>query len=67
MKKLTPQEKQAVKVLNFIARYDGIIQCEDDIILLLQHGIEKFISKKHRDLVLINRNVYPIRITIKKK
>ena len=45
MKKLTPQEKQAVKVLNFIARYDGIIQCEDDIILLLQHGIEKFIKR----------------------
>lgn len=59
---LTNEEKQAIKVLNFIATYDGIIQSEDDIKYLLQQGIEKFIPKKRRHLVSITENSYPVKI-----
>ena len=43
---LTDNEKQSIKVLNFIATYDGIIQSEDEIKYLLKQGIEKFIPKE---------------------
>jgi flagellar assembly factor FliW len=59
---LTNEEKQAIKVLNFIATYDGIIQTEDEIKYLLKQGIEKFIPKKRRHLVSITETAYPIRI-----
>lgn len=59
---LTNEEKQAVKVLNFTATFDGIIQSEDDIRFMLEKGIEKFISKKRQHLVSITETAYPIRI-----
>jgi hypothetical protein len=59
---LTNEEKQAIKVLNFIATYDGIIQSEDEIKYLLKQGIEKFIPKKRRHLVSITETAYPVRI-----
>ena len=63
---LTDKEKQAIRVLNFIATYDGIIQSEHDIEYLLIEGIMKFIPKKRRHLVsIISETAYPIRIKIK--
>lgn len=59
---LTNEEKQAIKVLNFIATYDGVIQSEEEIKYLLKQGIEKFIPKKRRHLVSITETAYPIRI-----
>jgi hypothetical protein len=60
---LTDQEKQAIKVLNFVASYDGVINStEDEIKYLLNQGIEKFISKSRRHLVSITKTAYPIRI-----
>ena len=59
---LTNEEKQAIKVLNFIATYDGVIESEDEIKYLLKQGIEKFIPKKRRHLVSIAKTAYPIRI-----
>ena len=59
---LTNEEKQAIKVLNFIATYDGVIQSEDEIKYLLRKGIEKFIPKKRRHLVSITETAYPVRI-----
>lgn len=59
---LTDTEKQAIKALNFMATFDGIIQSEDDIKYMLQQGIEKFIPKKRRHLVSITETAYPVRI-----
>ena len=59
---LTDQEKQAIKVLNFIAEHDGIIQSEDEIGFILNRGIEKFIPKNRVHLVSITKTAYPIRI-----
>lgn len=59
---LTNEEKQAIKVLNFIATYDGVIKSEDEIEYLLKQGIEKFIPKKRRHLVSITETAYPVRI-----
>ena len=59
---LTTEEKQAIKVLNFVATYDGVIKSEDEIKYLLKQGIEKFIPKKRRHLVSITEIAYPIRI-----
>ncbi len=59
---LTNEEKQAIKVLNFIATYDGVIQSDDEIKYLLKQGIEKFIPKKRRHLVSITETAYPVRI-----
>lgn len=59
---LTNKEKQAIRVLNFIATYDGVIQSEDEIKFLLKQGIEKFIHKKRRHLVSITETAYPVRI-----
>ena len=59
---LTNEEKQAIKVLNFIATYDGIIEDEEEIKYLLKQGIEKFIPKKRRHLVSITETAYPVRI-----
>lgn len=63
---LSSEEKMAVKVLNFIATYDGVITSDDDIKYLLQQGIEKFIPKKHRHLVSVSKHHYPIHIIIHK-
>lgn len=59
---LTNEEKQSIKVLNFIATYDGVIQSEDEIKYLLKQGIEKFIPKKRQHLVSITETAYPVRI-----
>ena len=59
---LTNEEKQVIKVLNFIATYDGIIQSENDIKYLLKQGIVEFIPKKRQHLVSITETAYPIRI-----
>lgn len=61
---LTDNEKQAIKVLNFAAAYDGIITSEDDIRYILNAGIKKFIPNKRRHLVRITKYSYPIRIEI---
>ena len=61
-KVLTDQEKQSIKALNFIAKFDGIIQSEDDIKYILKQGIDKFIPKKRQHLVSITESAYPIRI-----
>lgn len=62
METLTTEEKQSIKVLNFIATYDGIIESEDEIRYLLKQGIDKFIAKKRRHLVSLTETAYPIRI-----
>ena len=64
---LTDKEKQSIKVLNFIASFDGIIQSEHDIEYLLIEGIMKFIPKKRMHLVSISQKSYPIQIKIKKQ
>jgi len=61
---LTPDEKQSIKVLNFIALHDGIITNEDEIRYLLQSGIEKFIHKSRQNLISISKTAYPIKINI---
>ena len=63
---LTNEERQTVKVFNYIATYDGIIESEQDIHYLLEQGIKNFIPVKRRHLVKINRNIYPMRIVIKR-
>ena len=63
---LTENEKHSIKVLNFILSYDGIIQSENEIIYLLEQGIEKFIAKKRRHLVSVAETAYPIKIRIGK-
>ena len=65
MKHLTNEEKQAIKTLNFIATFDGIITDEENIKYILKAGIEKFIPKTYRHLVSISENSYPIKIIIK--
>lgn len=64
--KLTENEKQAIRTLNYIATFDGIITNENDIIFLLNVGINKFISPKRQCLVSVNETAYPIRISINK-
>lgn len=64
---LTGNEKQSVKVLNFMARFDGIIETEDEIRYILNKGIEKFIGKDRQHLVAVTETAYPIKIKIKKK
>jgi len=59
---LTDQEKQAIKILNFQATFDGIVTSEDDIKFILEQGIKKFIAKKRQHLVSITKTAYPIRI-----
>lgn len=59
---LSEKEKQSIKILNFIATYDGVIESENKIKYLLKQGIEKFILKKRRHLVSITETAYPIRI-----
>lgn len=59
---LTNEEKQAIKVLNFIATYDGVIQSEDEIKYLLNEGVKKFIPKKRQHLVSVTETAYPVRI-----
>lgn len=59
---LTHKEKQCIRVLNFVATFDGIIQDEEEIKYILKKGIEKYIPKSRRHLVSISENTYPIRI-----
>lgn len=59
---LTDKEKQAIKVLNFVATFDGVIENEDDIRFILNKGIEKFVDKKKQHLVSLTETAYPIRI-----
>ena len=66
MDKLTEKEKQAIRVLNYIATFDGLIINEDDIRYLLNAGIDKFIFKKRQHLVSITEKAYPISINIRK-
>lgn len=65
VKYLTDSEKDAIKVLNYIARFDGIIKSDEEIRYLLRMGIDKFIAKSRRHLVSISENGYPIKITYK--
>ena len=61
---LTNEEKKAIKVLNFVATFDGVIEDAVCIEYLLNEGIKKFIPKKRQHLVSVNESVYPIRIVI---
>ena len=62
MEYLTDKEKQAIRTLNYVATYDGIITSDDDIKYLLGRGIEKFIAKKRQHLVRITETAYPVQI-----
>lgn len=59
---LTNEEKQAIKVLNYVATFDGLITSDDDIKYILTKGIERFIPKKRQHLVSITETAYPTRI-----
>jgi hypothetical protein len=59
---LTENEKTAIRVLNYIATFDGIITSNDDIFYLLNQGVQKFIPKGKRNLVSINEDSYPLKI-----
>jgi hypothetical protein len=61
MTNFTAQEKEAIKVLNFIASYDGIIRGEEERCYLLQQGILKFIAKSRQQKLKINED-YPQKI-----
>lgn len=61
MNELTNKEKQSIRVLNFTATYDGMME-ENDIRFLLEQGIKKFISKNRQKLVSITETAYPMRI-----
>ena len=63
---LTNEEGLAVKVLNFIAEFDGIILEESEREYLLKRGIEKFIANKRQHLVKVTETAYPIRIKVAK-
>jgi hypothetical protein len=59
---LTDEEKQAIKVLNFVATYDGIIDSDEGIKHILKVGVEKFVAKRRRHLTSITETAYPIKI-----
>lgn len=61
-KELTDKEKQSIKVLNFMATFDGIIEDNCEIVYILMKGVEKFIAKSRQHLVSINGDDYPIKI-----
>lgn len=63
---LTNEERVAVRVLNFIAEFDGIIVEEHEREYLLKRGIEKFIAEKRQHLVKVTETAYPIRIKVAK-
>jgi hypothetical protein len=58
---LTDKEKQSIKVLNYVASFDGIILNPDDIKYILRVGIENYIAKCRKHLVSIV-DTYPIKI-----
>lgn len=60
--KLTSEEKKIIRVFNFVAEYDGIIEHEEDVKFLLEEGVKKFIPKGRRHLVSITETAYPIRL-----
>jgi len=59
---LTEKEKQSIRVLNYVATYDGVITNDTDVEYLLQQGIKKFVSKKRQHLVSLTETAYPMRI-----
>lgn len=63
---LTNEERIAVRVLNFIAEFDGIIVDESEREYLLKRGIERFIGNKRQHLVRVTETAYPIRIVVAK-
>lgn len=62
--RLTNEERHAVRVLNHVATFDGVIPDENDIKLLLREGISKFIAKKRQHLVRVTETAYPVQIKI---
>lgn len=60
--KLTTEEKQAINTLNFVAEFDGIIEREEDVLYILQKGIDMFISPKRKHLLTIDTEKYPLKI-----
>ncbi len=65
--KLTIKEKEAIRTLNFIAEFDGVISLEEDIKYLLRQGINKLIHENRHHLLSITQTAYPIRIKIHKQ
>ncbi len=63
---LTNEEKIAVRVLNFIAEFDGVITNEYERWYLLNQGMKRFIRKKRQHLVRITKTKYTIRIVAEK-
>lgn len=61
-KYLTDDERAIIKVLNFVATFDGIITSEDEVAYILEAGIEKFIPKSRKHLVRVSKQSYPIKI-----
>ena len=59
---LSPKDITTIKTLNFVAQYDGIIEDKNEIIYILECGIEKLIAKRKRHLVSVDKTAYPIRI-----
>jgi hypothetical protein len=59
---LTNDEKTAIRTLNYVATFDGVIKSEEEIKYLLQQGIEKLIPKKRQHLCKISQTTYPIKI-----
>jgi hypothetical protein len=59
--KLTEKEKQSLKVLNFVATFDGVITDESEIRYLLTQGIQKFVAEKRQYLVSLTETASPIR------
>jgi hypothetical protein len=64
---LTKKEKQAIKTLNYVAAFDGIISDENEMEMLLNYGIKKFVSLEKQRYVKVNTNVYPMRIQVRRK
>jgi hypothetical protein len=65
-KHLTNNEKHAIKVLNFVAEYDGIIPDESDMEAILTYGIHRFVAESRQHLCYVNTSKYPIRIKTRK-
>ena len=62
---LTDLEKQSIKVLNSVTKYDGFLT-EEDSVYILEHEMKKFIPKKRHHLIYINREAYPVKISIRR-
>lgn len=62
---LTDKEKQSIRVLNYAATFDGIIESEEEIRYILNQGINKFIAPIRHNLVRVTEIGYPIKIVIR--